>query len=34
MPLTGLAEALRSHEIIFAADRSSETGNPINLAAG
>ena len=26
MPLTSLAEAARSHEVIFAADRSAESG--------
>jgi len=31
MPLTGLAEALRTHEVIFAADRSAETGKPVRL---
>jgi predicted dehydrogenase len=34
MPLTNIAEALRSHEVIFAADRSAETGAPVTLAAG
>ncbi|MFN0128715.1 MAG: Gfo/Idh/MocA family protein [Verrucomicrobiales bacterium] len=32
MPLTGLADAVRSHEVIFAADRSAETGRPVRLA--
>jgi predicted dehydrogenase len=31
MPLTGLKEALRTHEIIFAADRSAATGKPVKL---
>lgn len=31
MPLTSLEEAARTHEIIFAADRSAETGRPIKL---
>jgi predicted dehydrogenase len=31
MPLTNLAEALRSHEVIFAADRSAETGAAVSL---
>ncbi len=31
MPLTSLSEASRSHEIIFAADRSAETGRPVKL---
>jgi predicted dehydrogenase len=31
MPLTGLEEAAASHEIIFAADRSAETGRPVML---
>ncbi|PYJ03631.1 MAG: 4,5-dihydroxyphthalate dehydrogenase [Verrucomicrobia bacterium] len=29
MPLTSLAEAARSHEVIFAADRSAETGRAV-----
>src|SRR5437867_2978761 len=32
MPLTSFAEAARSHEVIFAADRSAETGRPVKLA--
>jgi predicted dehydrogenase len=32
MPLTSLAEAIRSHEIIFAADRSAETGVPVQIS--
>ena len=31
MPLTSLKEAARTHEIIFAADRSAETGKPVKL---
>ncbi len=31
MPLTSLAQALRTHEVIFAADRSAETGRPVQL---
>ncbi len=31
MSLTSLGEALRSHEIIFAADRSAETGAPVKI---
>jgi predicted dehydrogenase len=31
MPLTSLDEAAISHEIIFAADRSAETGRPVRL---
>jgi predicted dehydrogenase len=31
MPLTSLNEALRSHEIIFAADRSAATGKPVRI---
>jgi predicted dehydrogenase len=31
MPLTSLREAARTHEIIFAADRSSETGKTVKL---
>jgi predicted dehydrogenase len=33
MPLTNLAEAARTHEIIFAADRSAATGKPVRLSA-
>ncbi len=32
MPLTGLNEALRSHEIIFAADRSAATGKQVQIS--
>lgn len=31
MPLTSLDAALRTHEVIFAADRSAETGCPVKL---
>ena len=31
MPLTSLKDALRSHEVIFAADRSAATGKPVKL---
>jgi predicted dehydrogenase len=31
MPLTGLTEAVRTHEIIFAADRSWKEGRPVKL---
>lgn len=31
MPLTGLKEAIRTHEIIFAADKSAETGKSVKL---
>ena len=31
MPLTSLRDALRTHELIFAADRSAATGNPVQL---
>jgi predicted dehydrogenase len=31
MPLTSLREAARTHEVIFAADRSAETGKPVRL---
>lgn len=32
MPLTGLAEAVRTHEVMFAADRSAKEKRPIKLA--
>lgn len=32
MPLTSLREAMRTHEVIFAADHSAETGKPVNIA--
>jgi predicted dehydrogenase len=31
MPLTNLADALRTHQILFAADRSAETGAPVQI---
>jgi len=31
MPLTSLAEAVKTHEVIFAADRSAEVGRPVKL---
>jgi predicted dehydrogenase len=31
MPLTSLEEAVRSHEVIFAADRAAATGKPVKL---
>src|SRR5438309_3712109 len=31
MPLTSFADAARSHEVMFAADRSAETGRPVRL---
>lgn len=31
MPLTGLAEAVRTHEVIFAADRSWQENRPVKL---
>src|SRR5690242_13701030 len=31
MPLTGFADAARSHEVIFAADKSAATGKPVKL---
>ena len=33
MPLTSFAEAARSHEVIFAADRSAQSGRPVKLAS-
>ena len=33
MPLTNLTEAARTHEIIFAADRSAELGQPVKILA-
>jgi predicted dehydrogenase len=32
MPLTSFADAARSHEIIFAADRSAATGRPVKVS--
>jgi predicted dehydrogenase len=34
MPLTGLQEAAKAHEIIFAADRSAELGQPVRIPTG
>jgi len=31
MPLTGLQEAVRTHEVIFAADRSLQLGRPVKM---
>ncbi|MEX0882362.1 MAG: hypothetical protein WDZ72_02705, partial [Cyclobacteriaceae bacterium] len=31
MPLTGLKQAMKTHEIIFAADKSAETGKTVKL---
>jgi predicted dehydrogenase len=31
MPLTSLADALKSHEVMFAADKSAATGKPVRL---
>ncbi len=31
MPLTSLADAARSHEVIFAADQSAQTGRPVKI---
>ena len=33
MPLTSFADAARSHEVIFAADRSAQTGKPVKLSS-
>jgi hypothetical protein len=32
MPLTSLADAVISHETVFAADRSAELGRPVKLS--
>ena len=32
MPLTGLKEAIKTHEIIFAADKSAATGKSVRLS--
>jgi len=32
MPLTSLADAVRSHEVIFAADKSAELGRPVRIS--
>jgi predicted dehydrogenase len=31
MPLTGLSDAMKSHEVIFAADKSAATGKPVRI---
>ena len=31
MPLTSLGDAMKTHEVIFAADQSAETGKPVKL---
>ena len=31
MPLTSLADAMKSHEVMFAADQSAATGKPVRL---
>jgi hypothetical protein len=31
MPLTGLSEAVLTHEVIFAADLSQQLGRPVKL---
>jgi predicted dehydrogenase len=31
MPLTGLSDAMRTHEVIFAADASAKIGQPVYL---
>jgi len=33
MPLTSFADAIRTHEVIFAADKSAATGRPVKLTA-
>jgi predicted dehydrogenase len=33
MPLTSLATAVKSHEVIFAADKSAELGRPVKMSA-
>lgn len=33
MPLTSFADAARSHEIIFAADRSADSGRPVRISS-
>ena len=32
MPLTSLADAVISHEAVFAADRSAELGRPVKMS--
>ncbi|HTL18445.1 MAG TPA: Gfo/Idh/MocA family oxidoreductase, partial [Patescibacteria group bacterium] len=34
MPLTSLEEAARTHEVIFAADRAAQSGQPVRIAGG
>lgn len=34
MPLTSLAEAAKTHEVIFAADRSAQLGKPVPIGGG
>ena len=34
MPLTSLDDALKTHEVIFAADRSAQTGKPVAFSHG
>ena len=31
MPLTGLSDAMKTHQVLFAADQSAETGQPVKL---
>jgi predicted dehydrogenase len=31
MPLTSLSDGIKTHEIIFAADKSAATGKPVRL---
>jgi predicted dehydrogenase len=31
MPLTSLADALKTHQVIFAADRSAQTGKTVKV---
>ncbi len=31
MPLTGLADAMKTHQVLFAADQSAETGKPVKV---
>ena len=33
MPLTSLADAVKTHEVIFAADKSAQLGRPVKLSA-
>ncbi len=32
MPLTSFQDALKTHEVLFAADKSASTGKPVKLA--